>query len=152
MLGPIVLVLLVGAALPAAARSEVEAEHPRVQTQSYETTYGARTYHDPDPYLGLAPEPEPMVFHPRPGDRSVRLDIDDASGRNVIAFASQGDVEEDMCTVSGSLPVTGREPLLVRVYSGACANHNWGFTSTGTITATFSRKVVPGGQPEHEHP
>lgn len=130
----------------ATARSAKE----RVEVASYLKPAGIWTSHFDGPMRSL-PEDE-FVFVPRKGERSVRFEFVDALGTDVLLHVTVegqevGDHGLDHaysdgmidCAPSYEMPLTSRSPIHVSVYSGLCPNHTFGFASSGTITATFSR-------------
>jgi hypothetical protein len=132
--------LLVLVAAPAAARQTPA----RAQTQRYLYSHGVDTWHWTVSARGVLP---PLVFTPRPGDAVVHLAVDDASDQPVFVHVRQeGDRgEEDLfvhfCGRAEIVHLVSAEPVEVFVFTGACQNHTTGFATTGTITATFARRL-----------
>ncbi len=96
----------------------------------------------------LLPNLNNISFQPRPSDRYIRLEFDDASGGHVFAdvYQDPGDkrsepLEVNICEPRHPvIPLVSRERVEVRIYAGLCHNHNWSFASRGTIIATFSNR------------
>jgi hypothetical protein len=132
------MALVALAALPSAAAEGAA----RVQTQQYLHPNGIDTSH------GIVSDDLlPLTFTPRPGDRSVHLDIADATQGNVIIYVFQQNaagerikVRDALCGTKQDSPLISDSPVEVYVYAGLCVNHNFSYTSSGSVTATFSPK------------
>lgn len=128
-------------ALPAAHGRQAP---PRVQTQQYLYSHGVDTWHWTVSAEGLLP---PLVFTPRPGDRFMHLAADDASGQPVFLHIRQEadgrgeDLADHFCDKAEIVHLVSDRPVEVYVFSGACRNHTTGFATTGTLTATFARRL-----------
>ena len=135
--GLLVLALI---AAPAAARQKPA----RVQTLEYAYSHGIDTWHWTVSAGEVLP---PLVFTPRSGDTAMHLAADDASGQPVFVHVRQeGDAGEDdlfdhFCDTAEIVHLVSEKPVEVYVFSGACQNHTTGFATTGTITATFARRL-----------
>ena len=95
-------------------------------------------------HMTIPKESAPVVFDPAPGDRFVRLEIDDASGRPAVVVVHQdapGAHVHDLefCAPAQFLSLRSSAPMEIRLFTGVCHNHKYGTATTGTITATFSR-------------
>jgi len=125
----------------------------RVEEQSYARPAGIWTSHF-DAGMRSLPE-EALIFQPKRGERWVHLDFDDALGQKVLVHITQGEPAHEADDPAGVHPysdgritcergfgfkLTSNEPIEVRVYSGLCPNHTFGYASTGTVTATFSKR------------
>lgn len=116
----------------------------RVQTQQYVHPHGVDTWHWTVSTQGVA---EPVVFTPRAGDRWMHLVADDASGQPVFVHVRQeaeGDGEDlftHFCDTADIVRLVSDRPVEVYVFSGFCQNHTSGFATTGTLTATFARRM-----------
>jgi hypothetical protein len=129
---------------PAAAAPERRGGPERVQTQQYVYSHGVDTWHWTVSAEDVLPA---LVFTPRPGDRFMHLAADDASGQPVFVHVRQEaegngeDLAEHFCDTADILELVSDEPVRVYVFSGACQNHTTGFATTGTLTATFARRL-----------
>lgn len=127
-----------------AAPATASQKPARVQTQQYLYSHGVDTWHWTVSTRGVLPA---LTFTPRPGDSAVHLAVDDASNQPVFVHVrQQGDAgEEDLfdhfCGTADIAYLVSEEPVEVYVFSGACQNHTTGFATTGTITATFARRL-----------
>lgn len=126
---------------------------PSVQTQEYKSPNGIRTVHWDEQMEQLPPGPA-MTFLPRPGDRSVRFEVEDLYGRNVLVYVFQEDasgqeIRHEFCAEAATVPVLSQEPLRAYAYAGICTNHNAGFATTGTVEATFSSRPASQSHPGH---
>ena len=127
-------------AAPAGARQQPA----RVQTQQYLHSHGVDTWHWTVSAGAVLP---PLVFTPRPRDSVMHLAVDDAADQPVFVHVRQaGDAgEEDLfdhfCGTRDIVYLVSEKPVEVYVFSGACQNHTTGFATTGTITATFARRL-----------
>ncbi len=116
----------------------------RVQTQQYLHPHGVDTWHWTVSSEGIAP---PLVFTPRPGDRFMHLTADDASGQPVFVHVRQEagrggeDLVDHFCDTAEIVHLVSDRPVDVYVFNGACRNHTTGFATTGTVTATFARRM-----------
>lgn len=116
----------------------------RVQTEQYLHPHGVDTWHWTVSTQGTA---APIVFTPRPGDRWMHLAADDASGQSVLVHVRQeadGDREDlftHFCHDAGIVHLVSDRPVEIYVFSGFCQNHTNGFATTGTLTATFARRM-----------
>ena len=134
--------ILVALALAAPAVG-ADRQARRVQTQQYVYSHGVDTWHWTVSAQDVLP---PLVFTPRPGDRHVHLAADDLSGQPVFVHVRQeaarggDDLFEHFCDNADIVDLVSEKPVEVYVFSGACQNHTTGFATTGTVTATFSRR------------
>ncbi len=95
---------------------------------------------------GAAKDVGPVLeFHPAHGDRYVSFRVEDLTGRSVILEISQEgpggrSLEGYACHTVTPVPLklVSDEVVSVRVHHGLCRNHNWGWATRGTVTATFS--------------
>lgn len=133
-----VVTLLPAAGAAAARRAPGD---PEVQTQQYLYSHGVDTWH----YTVSTEEAVPaLVFTPRPRDKWVHLAADDALGKGVLVHVYQRgdaggrDLKEVFCGEVNIYGLVSRNPVEVHVFSGACPNHDFGFATAGTVTATFS--------------
>lgn len=116
----------------------------RVQTRQYLHSHGIDTWHWTVSGEGTLPA---LVFTPRPGDKFVHLAAEDASDQPVFVHVRQeaGPGEEDLfehfCDRADIIELVSEKPVEVYVFSGACQNHTTGFATTGTVTATFARRL-----------
>ncbi|MGH2755399.1 MAG: hypothetical protein ACRDLB_13350 [Actinomycetota bacterium] len=125
----------------------------RVEEQSYARPMGIWTSHFDEGMRSL-PE-DALIFHPKRGERRVHLDFDDALGQKVLVHITQGESSHEAedptgvhpysdghitCAYEYDFKLTSTDPIEVRVYSGLCPNHTFGYASTGTVTATFAKK------------
>ena len=138
----VLLALLVAAPAPASRGSR---QGPgRVQTHQYLYSHGVDTWHWKVSAEDVLP---PIVFTPRPGDRWVHLAVEDASGFPVFVRVRQqargggAGLDDHFCDRADILELAGTEPVEVYVFSGACRNHTTGVATTGTLTATFARRL-----------
>lgn len=151
------LVLVLLAVLPSGAAVAAPDVAPAVQKQNYFAPNGVRTDHYDDQIEQL-PQGVGMRFTPRAGDASVHLTVADAYKRFVLVHVFQEDartgerVRHTFCATQATIPVLGERPVDVYVYSGLCTNHNFGYATTGTVTAKFSTaKVATAGHKRHNH-
>jgi hypothetical protein len=154
MLKPIVSAMLVAfIAFPAAAVAGAGAE--RVQAQQYLHPHGIDSSH------GMASSDLlPLTFTPRAGDKSVHFDLDDATQGNVIIYVFQTNsagerikIRDALCGKKQDVPLVSDAPVEVYLYAGLCVNHNFSYTSSGTVTATFSTRAFKEPAPvAHHHP
>jgi hypothetical protein len=116
----------------------------RVQTQQYLYPHGVDTWHWTVSTRGVLP---PIVFTPRPGDEWMYLAVEDAAGEPVFVHVRQEaegggeDLFDHFCSRADLTHLVSDRPVEVYVFSGACRNHTTGFATTGTLTATFSRRL-----------
>jgi hypothetical protein len=130
------------------------AEKPaRVQTLDYLHPHGVDTSHGM-----ISDDLLPLTFNPRPGDKSVHFDIADATQGNVIIYVFQKDengdrlkVRDALCGTKQDVPLVSGQPVEVYLYAGLCVNHNFSYTSSGSITATFSSRPVDTPKVEGHH-
>jgi hypothetical protein len=114
---------------------------PEVQTHEYFYSHGVDTWHWTVSAKDVLP---PIVFTPRPQDRWLHIAADDSVDYGVLVHVTQPDdrggrgLQEVFCGTANLYRLASTEPVEVHVYSGACPNHNFGFATTGTLTATFS--------------
>lgn len=133
--------LVLALAAPAAAAHRPP---PRVQTQQYAYSHGVDTWHWTVSAQDVLPA---LVFTPRPGDQWVHLAADDLTGQPVFVHVRQEaerggeDLFEHFCDTADLVELISEKPVEVYVFSGACQNHTTGFATTGTITATFARRL-----------
>jgi hypothetical protein len=144
--------LLIGCAamaawLPGAAASKGE----RVEERTYARPAGVWTSHFDEGMRSL-PE-ETMTFIPKRGDRWIRFEFQDATGRDVLAHITQGTPHEPdgvtgvhpysdgeiVCATRHSFRLHGMQDVQLRLYAGLCPNHTFGYATTGTVIATFAR-------------
>ena len=92
------------------------------------------------------PEDTPaIVFHPKPGDRLMHLEVADDVGPWAAVLIHQDvpgghhGLNMDFCAPSRYIKLDSSKPVEIRVLTGLCTNHTYGVATTGTITATFSR-------------
>ncbi len=115
-----------------------------VQTYEYLYSHGFDTYHFTVSTEALMP---PIVFTPRRQDRWLHLAADDALDKGVLVHVFQPgdrgapDLEDIFCAKANVYRLVSTQPVEVHIYSGACPNHNFGFATTGTLTATFSPRI-----------
>lgn len=139
-LGGVLLALV--AIAPAGAAPDPAPQGGRVQTQQYSYSHGVDTWH-----WKVEADLPPLVFTPRPGDRWMHLAVEDAAGQPVFLHIRQEadgagkDMTEHFCDRADILRLVSDEPVEVYVFSGACRNHTTGFATTGTLTATFARRL-----------
>jgi hypothetical protein len=147
----VAVAIVVGSALPSGAAEGAA----RVQTQEYLHPHGIDTSHGM-----VSDDLIPITFTPRPGDRSVHFDLADATKGNVIIYVYQATdegerikVRDALCGTKQDVPLVSEEPVEVFVYAGVCVNHNFSYTSRGTITATFSTEALkePAAVLHHHH-
>jgi hypothetical protein len=134
----------------AGAKSDTAREkESRVVTRAYSLSHGVWLSHYDEnlPDLPL----DPLVFKPKPQDRYIDFEIADKLGTAVALHVKQeggpdGQHVDGHYDDSGALVVCAqlyryelisKEPVEVRIYSGACPNHTFGFSSQGTVTASF---------------
>lgn len=116
----------------------------RVQTQQYLFPHGVDTWHWTVSAQDVAPA---VVFQPRPGDRFMHLAADDVSGEPVFVHVRQEaqgggeDLFEHFCDRADIVHLVSDRPVEVYLFNGACQNHTTGFATTGTLTATFARRL-----------
>lgn len=116
----------------------------RIQTRQYSYSHGVDTWHWTVSAQDVLPA---LVFTPRPGDKRVHLAAEDLSGQPVFVHVRQDaggsgeDLFDHFCGNADIAYLVSEEPVEVYVYSGACQNHTTGFATTGTVTATFSRRL-----------
>jgi hypothetical protein len=126
---------------PAAAGRRPAGSGPGVQTHRYLYSHGIDTYHYTVSTKALMP---PFVFEPRPGDRWMHLAAEDALGKGVLVHVYQRgdrgerDLRDIFCAPANIYRLVSERPVEVHVFTGLCPNHNFGFATTGTLTATFS--------------
>jgi hypothetical protein len=147
LIGAVAIVAV--SALPSMAASGAA----RVQTQEYIHPNGVDTSHGM-----VSDDLIPLTFTPRPGDRSVHFDLADATKGKVIIYVYQetdeGErvkVRDALCGTKQDVPLVSEKPVEVFLYAGLCVNHNFSYTSSGTITATFSTKVMKEPAPFAHH-
>jgi hypothetical protein len=107
-----------------------------------------------DTYLEMIPEPPPLIFHPRPGDRSISLDLQADDGGTVYALFSQrgeGGKPYYFCSNHMALDLDGHAPVEVKIYVGVCDNHLVSTGTSGTVIARFSKQPAPTPL-THQHP
>lgn len=95
----------------------------------------------------LADDDDAFISHigpmakPKPGERFVRVDVEDASGRAVLAELHQGDrdLTGRFCgEIEKPVKLRGRGALHVHLYAGAgCAEDS--LPTQGTIIFTFQK-------------
>ena len=149
--GIAVCLLLSVALAPASTARPKERRH----TERHEyVLQGTRTHH----WDYVNTDPPPLVFHPRRADRFVHFFMQDAVEDGVMIEARQEavgngkDLRVEGCGDSVSMNLVSQKPLEVYVYSGACRGHEIEFSSTGTITGTFSNLSRDAyGELEHQH-
>lgn len=138
-----VVVACAGAVLMASAGGAV-ARGPgdtHVETHEYLYSHGIDTYHYTVSTKAVMP---PIVFTPRPVDRWMHLAADDALGKGVLVHVRQRgdrgerDLRDIFCARANVYRLVSSKPVEVHVFSGACPNHNFGFATMGTLTATFA--------------
>ena len=128
------------AAAPSAARQTAE----RVQTQKYLYSHGVDAWHWTVSAEDVLPA---LVFTPRPGDRLVHIAVEDATGQPVFVHVRQAgsggdeDLFAHFCGHADIVQLVSENPVEVSVFTGACQNHTTGFATTGTVTATFARRL-----------
>lgn len=149
----IALVLLL---IPVAGARAAKTTAQEVQKQTYLGPHGVRTQHY-DEQIEQLPQGDPLTFNARKGDTSVTFRVADAYDRLVIVQVYQRDpssgdlVRNEFCATTAKVPVLGKGRLDVFVYSGACINHNFGYATTGTVTAEFSQEAAPTGAGSGHH-
>ncbi|MEA2452946.1 MAG: hypothetical protein QOG04_1656 [Actinomycetota bacterium] len=132
------------------------------ETQAYLLPTGVTTSHEDSlpttPTKSVGPA---LEFHPTAADRYVTFTANDLTGRTVILEIHQdADGGEDplqgyMCAnvMPAAYELVSDNVVTVRVLHGLCGNHNWGWTTQGTVTATFSGTnpghLSRGGQHHH---
>ncbi len=97
--------------------------------------------------MGAIPLVPPVTFVPARGERMVEVAVQDLTDRPVMVYVHQpalshhgDDVAVTFCSKRNpAIRLGGSVPVEVSVYSGVCRNHTFGFATSGTITATFSR-------------
>ena len=134
----------------ASAHTEVG---PQTQEQSYDRPHGVWTSHYDEGLRGL-PE-EPLTFEVPKRANFVTFRFDDVLGTAVLAYMRQGEPHhissnpledhaysngEIVCAREHSYRLTNKKPIEVRIYSGLCPNHTFGYALSGTVTASFSRR------------
>ena len=158
--------LLVIGCLIVGSLSPVASSHPRPpkhsETQTYLVPSGITTSHEDSyptgPAKDLAP---PLEFMPKATDRFVTFEAADLTGRPVILEIHQDASAPGGTALNGYMcqsatptayALVSDAPVEVRVLHGACRNHNWGWATQGTVTATFSSSD-PGhlGGPGRDH-
>jgi hypothetical protein len=151
----IAIAIFIGASVAHSAPAPKGKTH--TEAQSYSTPNGVRTSHA-DENDGIDnPEVGGLVFTPRRGDRSVRVEVRDAVAENVIVYVTQapkgaGEARtQQFCGSIEELPLASAKPVTIHVHSGICINHNWSTPTTGTITTTFSTLPVGSVATEHHH-
>lgn len=131
-------------AAPAPASHESRGAPGRVQTHQYLYSHGVDTWHWKVSAEDLLP---PIVFQPRAGDQWLHLAVDDAAGFPVFVRVRQHvpgsapDLDEHFCGLADMLRLSSNEPIEVYLFTGACRNHTTGIATTGTLTATFARRL-----------
>jgi hypothetical protein len=139
-----VVAALISTSAPVSARVRSSETPSRVQTKQYVYSHGVDTWHWKVSAEDVLP---PIVFTPRPGDEWVHLAASDASGMPVFvqvrqeADGSGEDLFEHFCDSADIVQLVSEKPVEVYVFNGACQNHTTGFATTGTLTATFARRL-----------
>lgn len=133
---------LIGLSLVTAPAGASGGSRTEVQTHQYLYSHGIDTYHYTVSTKAVMP---PIVFRPRPGDRWMHLAAADALGKGVLVHVYQRgdrgerDLRDIFCAPANIYRLVSDRPVEVHVFTGLCPNHNVGFATTGTLTATFSR-------------
>ncbi len=140
--------------LPAsAAGSDGRGRGERVLTHEYIAPNGFRLSHSDD--LLREVDLPPMVFRPRPSDRYVMFEFDDATGSlGYVRLFQPGPRGMDYwyCGWEGVFELRSSRPIEVDLYAGVCENHLIGHPTRGTITVTFSsHRLGDVGRSEHDH-
>ena len=144
---PLALLIVILAAFPGGAAPYQE----RVEERTYTRPAGIWTSHYDEGIRSL-PE-ETFTFTPRKGDRWIRFEFQDVTGRAVLAHMTQGkrhhgesptDVHpysdgEIVCATSHSFKLHGTADVELRLYAGLCPNHTFGYATSGTVVATFAK-------------
>ena len=129
---------------PAPASHDSGQRPGRVQTHQYLSSHGVDTWHWKVSAEDVLP---PIVFEPRPGDQRLHLAVDDAAGYPVFVRVRQEapggapGLDTHFCARAGILRLASAEPVEVYLFSGFCRNHTSGIATTGTLTATFARRL-----------
>ena len=126
------------------------------EDQAYLVPTGVTTSHEDSLPSGPTKDLGPRLeFHPVAGDRYISFAVADMTARSVILEIEQQDPEGGaplkgyMCqsVMPAAYRLVSLEVVSVRVLHGLCGNHNWGWATQGTVTATFSRENP--GQVQH---
>ncbi|MDQ3951356.1 MAG: hypothetical protein M3279_00105 [Actinomycetota bacterium] len=138
------VLLALALAGPAPASHDSGQRPGRVQSHQYLYSHGVDTWHWKVSAEDLLP---PIVFEPRPGDEWLHLAVDDAAGYPVFVRVRQEapggapGLDTHFCARAGILRLRSAEPVEVYLFSGVCQNHTSGIATTGTLTATFTRRL-----------
>lgn len=117
------------------------------ESQPYVVPTGVTTSHEDSYPTGPTKDlAQHLEFHPAPGDRYVSFAAEDLTGRPVILEISQEAgpggraLQGYMCqtVMPAAYELVSESTVVVRVLHGLCGNHNWGWATQGTVTATFS--------------
>ena len=144
----ILVTLLLGALIAAPAGAGAR-EDARAQSANYVSNGffvgGHGNLIGQNHHMTVPEDSTPIVFEPAPGDRFVRLQIEDATGRPSVVLVHQ-DIPQahhvddiEFCAPAQYIELRSSAPVEVRLFSGVCHNHKYGVATTGTIRATFSR-------------
>ncbi|MDP9069459.1 MAG: hypothetical protein M3N53_14105 [Actinomycetota bacterium] len=139
--------VLAGGAAPASS----SAPSSRSSTETYSTPHGIwiEGHGDEDHgNLGALPLVAPVTFKPEAGERLLEVAVQDLTERPVMVHVTQAGnghhdhgVSVTFCSKKHpAIRLTSGAPVEVSVYSGFCLNHTYGVATSGTITATFSRR------------
>ena len=123
----------------------------RVEERTYTRPAGIWTSHFDEGMRNL-PE-DTMVFTPKRGDRWINFEFRDVTGRDVLFHITQGTPHHNdgvtgvhpysdgdiSCATRHAFKLHGTEDVELRLYAGLCPNHTFGYATSGTVIATFSK-------------
>jgi hypothetical protein len=146
-IAPLAVLMLMLGVLPNAGAAYKE----RVEERSYLRPAGIWTSHYDEGIRSL-PE-ETFTFTPAKGDRWIRFEFQDVTGRPVLAHITQGEEHhgesptdvhpysdgEIVCATRHSFKLRGTADVELSVYAGLCPNHTFGYATNGTVVATFAK-------------
>jgi hypothetical protein len=144
--------VVAGAVSAAMVSGAAATKGERVEERAYARPAGIWTSHFDEGMRSL-PE-ETLTFTPKPGDRWIRFEFRDVTGRDVLAHITQGDSHqgggitgvhpysdgEIVCATRHSFRLHGTEDVELSLYAGLCPNHTFGYATSGTVVATFSKR------------
>lgn len=127
-----------------AAAPQPDPSEPEVQTQQYLYSHGVDTWHYTVSTKAVMP---PIVFRPRRTDRWVHIATDDLLEKPVLVHVYQRgdwgepDLRDIYCQKANIYRLVSTKPVEIHLFTGLCPDHDPGYATAGTVTATFSRRL-----------
>jgi hypothetical protein len=132
------------AVAPTAAARQADPSEPEVQTHQYLHSHGVDTWHFTVSTKALTP---PIVFRPRPTDRWMHIATEDVLDKPVLVHVYQRgdrgerDLRDIYCQKVNLYRLVSGRPVEVHLFTGLCPDHDFGYATAGTVTATFTRRL-----------